>query len=61
MSDWRSSILFDLRVNPCNLQHVKEAKEEVSQSEVIDNANNTETKENSEQTLKSWCDTFRKK
>lgn len=34
-----------LRVNPCNLQHGKETKE-VSQSKVIDNANNTEKKEN---------------
>ena len=35
-----------LRVNPYNLQHVKETKEEVSQSEVVDNANNSENKEN---------------
>ena len=32
-----------LRVNPCNLRHVKETKEAVSQSEVVDNANNTKT------------------
>ena len=37
-----------LRVNPCNLQHVKETKEEVSQSQVSDNTNNTENKENSD-------------
>ena len=35
-----------LRVNPYNLQHVKETKEEVSQSEAVDNANNSENKEN---------------
>ena len=35
-----------LRVNPCNLQHAKKTKEEVSQSKVIDNTNNTENKEN---------------
>ena len=33
-------------MNPCNLQHVKGTKEEVSKSEVIYNTNNTENKEN---------------
>ena len=34
-------------MNPLNLQQVKETKEKVSQSEVVDNANNVENKENS--------------
>ena len=34
-----------LRVNPCNLQHVKGTKEGVSHSEVVDNSSNTENKE----------------
>ena len=35
-----------LRVNLCDLQHVKKTKQKVSQ--VVDNANNTENKENSD-------------
>ena len=35
-------------MNPCNLQHVKETREEASQSEFVDNANNIENKENSD-------------
>ena len=37
-----------LRVDPCNLQLVKESKEGGNQSEVVVNANNIENKENSD-------------
>lgn len=33
-------------MNPCNLQHVKETKEDVSQPNVVHNANNIENKAN---------------
>ena len=35
-------------MDPCNLQLVKETKEECSQSEVVVNTNNIENKENSD-------------